>query len=159
MAYKCLDCGHIFEEGEQAFWSESRGEYWGEPCSEEVSGCPLCRGDYEKTIPCEICGAEHTRDELFGGVCEECIEKYQNDLDMCLKIGANDTEDVKLNYFLASMFDKEEIEKILFKELVKAKEYLSEYIQKDCEKFANSNRDWFVERLIEEVKKNENAKG
>jgi hypothetical protein len=49
MIYKCVDCGHIFEEGEQAVWYEDRGEFWGVPCSERMTGCPICNGDYEET--------------------------------------------------------------------------------------------------------------
>ena len=155
MAYICLNCGHIFEEGEQANWEESRGEFWGHACSENMSGCPLCHGEYEESTPCEICGSEHLEEELNGGVCDECIEKYQHDIDMCFKIGSNDTDDVKLNCFLASMFDKEEIEEILFRELKEAQKYR----QIDCEKFIESDRSWFAERLAEEVKRDENAKG
>ena len=51
----CLDCGHVFNEDELASWEEGRGEYWGEPCSEEVSGCPQCKGDYAKTYRCNSC--------------------------------------------------------------------------------------------------------
>lgn len=155
MAYRCLECGHIFEEGEQKTWSESRGEFWGEPCGEEMSGCPLCKGEYEKTVRCAVCFSEHLEDELSGGVCEECIENYQHDIDMCFKVGANDTAEIELNCFLASMFDKEEIEEILFRELKEAEKYR----QIDCGKFIESDRDWFAERLAEEVKKNEVGKG
>ena len=70
MMYRCNECGHLFEEGEQARWSESRGEFWGTPCSEEMSGCPLCKGDYEEIKPCKICGSyEHDADEEY---CERC---------------------------------------------------------------------------------------
>lgn len=154
MAYKCLECGNIFEEGEQAHWSESRGEYWGTPCSEYMSGCPLCNGEYEETTPCEICGSEHLEEELNGGVCDECIERYQHDIDMCLKIGSNDTDKVELNCFLASMFNKEKIEEILFREFKEAQKYM----KIDCKKFIEQDRSWFGERLAEEVKKNENKK-
>ena len=66
---------------------------------------------------------------------------------------------VELNCFLASMFDKQEIEEILFRELKNEEKYIKELVNLDCEKFVNSNRDWFAERLAEEVKKDENAKG
>jgi predicted nucleic acid-binding Zn-ribbon protein len=46
--YKCADCGHIFEEGEQAIWYEDRGEFWGVPCRERMTGCPVCHGAYEE---------------------------------------------------------------------------------------------------------------
>ena len=29
MVFRCNDCGHIFDEGEEYTWQESRGEFWG----------------------------------------------------------------------------------------------------------------------------------
>lgn len=69
--YRCLECGNLFEEGEQARWSESRGEFWGAPCSEEMSGCPLCKGDYEEIKPCKICGGYENL-ESGEKYCENC---------------------------------------------------------------------------------------
>ena len=153
MAYKCVECGHIFEEGEQIRWDEDRGEFWGSSCSETMSGCPRCGGFYEETKSCEICGSEHLENELLNGVCEDCIDEYKNDANMCYKIGETDKDNIKLNSFLTAMFDVEEIEKILFKELVKNTDKI------DCSDFINVDRSWFAERLAEEVKKDENAKG
>ncbi len=155
MAYRCLECGHIFEEGEQARWSESRGEYWGTPCSEEMSGCPICKGEYEETTPCEICGSEHLEYELTGGVCDECVENYKYDIEMCYKVGEECKEDVELNGFLVSIFGKCKIESILWRELLKQQEKNGHV---DCTPFIESDRDLFSERLVEEVKKNENGK-
>lgn len=150
MAYICLDCGNIFEEGEQATWREDRAEYCGTPCSVEMSGCPICKGDYEETTPCAICGSEHLEDDLNGGLCDDCIDKYKNDIDMCFNIGANDTDKVELNCFLAAMFDKQEIEEILFKELKKE----AKYIEIDCKKFIDGvDRDWFAEMLLEQLER------
>lgn len=152
MAYICLDCGHIFEDGEQAIWEESRGEFWGIPCTEKMDGCPLCHGCYEKSVPCKICGSEHLRDELSGGVCDGCIEKYQHNIDICFAISKNDTESVELNRFLVSMFDKSEIEEILFRELKEAQKCKT----LNCIPFIDGDRDWFGEELAKEVNKNEN---
>ena len=149
MAYKCVECGHIFEEGEQICWDEDRGEFWGSSCSETMSGCPCCGGSYEETKACEICGSEHLEEDLNGGLCDECIDKYKNDFDMCFKIGKNDYDKVELNCFLASVFEKDEIEEILFEELKKR----NKYVTVDCEKFINSDRSWFAERLVEELEK------
>lgn len=38
--YKCDDCGYIFEEGEEQYWTESHGERW--------VGCPRCKGSFEE---------------------------------------------------------------------------------------------------------------
>lgn len=69
--YKCMECEHLFEEGEQKTWKEDRGEFWGSPCYEEMSGCPLCDGEYDEAIPCKICGGygEMEDEEEY---CNEC---------------------------------------------------------------------------------------
>lgn len=159
MAYRCLDCGHIFEEGEQAQWNEDCGEFWGMDCSKKMSGCPLCKGEYEETVPCKICGSEHLEEELDCGVCDDCVDEYKHNIDMCLKIGSEDVEDVELNCFLASIYSRQDIEHILFEHLKEKQKYMKEYVQKDCEKFVEDNRSWFAETLEREVKKNENIKG
>ena len=41
--YVCADCGHIFREPKLI--QESRGEFWGFPCSESVPVCPKCKSD------------------------------------------------------------------------------------------------------------------
>ena len=46
MKYKCFDCGNEFDD--PVSFEEYRGEFWGEPAYEWLSGCPVCRGDYEE---------------------------------------------------------------------------------------------------------------
>ena len=77
MYLKCNDCGHIFEDEEQARWNESRGECFGVPCWEEFIGCPLCRGDYCEAEQCEGCGQWFNKgdSELFNGLCKKCISE------------------------------------------------------------------------------------
>lgn len=77
--YKCCECGAIFEEGEEARWEEDRGEFWGVRCSETVSGCPECHGDYEEVFECEECGEWFFEDELTDGVCEHCYYRKENE--------------------------------------------------------------------------------
>lgn len=149
MSYICLDCGNIFEEGEQITFQENMGEHFGEKVYKKITGCPICGGEYEESTPCSICGSEHLEEDLNGGLCDECIDKYKNDFDMCFKIGKNDYDKVELNCFLASVFEKDEIEEILFEELKKR----NKYVTVDCEKFINSDRSWFAERLVEELEK------
>lgn len=152
MAYRCLDCGHIFEEGEQARWSESRGEFWGVACSENMSGCPLCNGEYEETVQCAVCGSEHLEDELNGGVCDECIDEYRNNFNRCYELSDGETTKIEINSLLASLFDVSDIEQIL-------KEYIRDRWQDvDCSPFIDEDKSWFGEKIAEEVKKNENGK-
>jgi hypothetical protein len=152
MAYKCLSCGHVFEEGEQACWTESRGEYWGFPCYESMSGCPVCKEEYEETVQCAVCGSEHFEDELNGGVCDECIDEYRKNFNACYELSLGETTKIKINSLLASLFEESDIEQIL-------KEYIRDKWQDvDCSQFIDEDKSWFGERIVEEVKKNENGK-
>ena len=70
MMFKCCECGHLFEDGEQAVWTEEHGEKW--------SGCPICKGGYEEVHQCKECGDWHTEDELYEGWCEKCLRETIN---------------------------------------------------------------------------------
>ena len=148
MAFKCLLCGHIFEEGEQARWEEHHPYGMGY-ASESFSGCPICNGDYEETTQCEICGGEFLEDELNGGcVCDECVEEYKRDLETCYAIAeSTEKQEIKINALLASVFDITEIEEILYHQLESVGN------NNDFSEFINEDKDWFAEKLAEEVSK------
>lgn len=63
--YKCLECGHIFEDDEMAQWVEPPGEF--------MSGCPICLCAFDEAYQCDRCGSYHLSDELYCGLCTECI--------------------------------------------------------------------------------------
>lgn len=149
---KCLECGHVFSEYDLNTWEESRGEHFGIPCYEKMSGCPICEGDYEETVQCAVCGSEHLEDELFGGVCSECIDEYRKDFNACYEISIGETKEIKINALLASLFDVSDIEQIL-------KEYIRDkWKDVDCSQFIDEDIQWFGEKISEEVKNGENIK-
>lgn len=139
--YICLECGHIFDEGEEKRWSESRGEYWGMPCGEELTGCPICEGDYEKAEKCIICGSAHLEDDLHSGVCDECIDEYRNNFDLCDNICANQKAEIKINALIASILDVSDIEAILTNYI---KTRMSSV---DCSQFIDNDIEWFGEQI------------
>lgn len=144
MTFKCLRCGHVFEDGEQAEWEETHGLDC--PPYEKWSGCPICFGGFEETKQCKICGGEFLKDELNGGcVCNECTEKYSKDFDACYNIANQDKQEIKINGLLATIFDVSEIEQILFEFLKKDGEKV------DCSEYIEQDKDWFAEKLVEEV--------
>lgn len=149
---KCLECGHVFSEYDLNTWEESRGEHFGIPCYEKMSGCPICEGDYEETVQCAVCGSEHLEDELFGGVCSECIDEYRKDFNSCYEISIGETKEIKINALLASLFDVSDIEQIL-------KEYIRDkWKDVDCSQFIDEDIQWFGEKISEEVKNGESSK-
>ena len=78
MMFRCFDCGHLFEEGEQAIWYKNQGECHGRIAMEKFGGCPICKGDYEEVRQCEECGNWHAEDELYDGWCEKCLRETIN---------------------------------------------------------------------------------
>lgn len=146
---KCLECGHIFEEGERHEQREYRGEFWGQPSYETVAGCPKCGGAYEETKPCAVCESEQLDEDLYGGICKSCLAEYENDLDTCLKLGAIDKEEIEINSLLVTMFTQAEIEEILIRELKEAEKITPV----DCSSFVYDDLEWFGEALRKEVLK------
>lgn len=65
MSYKCLECGHVFEHDEVYRWRESHGE--------EMTGCPVCGCAFEEAQHCKVCHGDYLEDELFSGVCRDCL--------------------------------------------------------------------------------------
>lgn len=149
--YKCFDCGRIFEDADVR--KEIIGEFWGRPAMQEESACPFCGGDYEETVQCCVCGSEHLKEELNSCVCDNCIDEYKKDFDACYNLTLGETEDIKINVLLASLFEPSDIEAIL-------KEYIRDRWQDvNCGQFIDNNIDWIAEKIEEEVKKSENTKG
>lgn len=150
MAYKCVRCGNIFEEGEEAVWTESHGLDC--PPYEKWSGCPVCHGNFEETVRCAVCGSEHLENELNGGVCDDCIDAYRKNFDFCYNLSIGEETTISINSLLASLFDVSDIEQIL-------KEHIRNRWQEvDCTPFVENDKDWFGEKLAEEVRRNENKK-
>lgn len=73
--YRCENCGHLFEEGEQAVWYENYGAEIG---GEMFGGCPMCKGGYEEVHQCKECEEWHTENELYSGWCEKCLRETIN---------------------------------------------------------------------------------
>ena len=156
MAYKCHSCGHIFENGEE-FVVKEEDEHTGRDVAFLDRVCPFCKShEFERTVSCCVCKAEFFEEELnYESVCEECIKemvsRYKYDASGCYKIsrsaGAKDS--VKIDSFLASVFSADEIENVLLRELVSA----LCVAPVDCSAFINADRSWFIEKLMEGVKK------
>lgn len=154
MSFKCLKCGHIFEEGEEKTYIENYGEPGGKPYLQWFGCCPLCGGEYEETKQCVVCGSEHLKDELyFCDVCENCKDdikfEYKYRPDLCYKLAEKGKRSVSINPFLADMFTEEQINEILFKELISS----SSFMPVNCEAFIEADEYWFIENAIKEVGK------
>lgn len=148
---KCLDCGHVFERGEEKACVEHQGECHGVKAYEETSCCPLCGGVYEEASRCKICDMPFCESELDCGVCEECKRdigrEYKYDVKKCYDLAefSGEKQAIEINSFLACMFTPEEINKILYREIVCA----SAFSAVDCSAFILCDEDWFVEKALE----------
>ena len=65
--YRCRDCGHLFEEGEEYSYTETHGFYG---AGETFSFCPVCRGSFFKVERCSVCDEYCMKEgEEF---CDDC---------------------------------------------------------------------------------------
>jgi DNA-directed RNA polymerase subunit RPC12/RpoP len=138
MTYKCYDCGETFNEPKTVK----------EPHGEVLACCPYCNGSFDEAKKCEICGEYFFEDELNGGcVCDGCVEEYKQNFETCYAIAeTTEKEEIKINALLASLVSVSKIEAVLC-------HILKEKGDVDCSVFINEDKDWFAEKLIEEVKK------
>lgn len=146
MMYRCIECGHIFESGEEGILIDSF-PYGDTEVDFENECCPKCRGDFEEVKHCLKCGALKSEEELLEDICEECINSYKNDYKMCLKASRETKEEVPINAFLAYRFSPEMIESIL-------EDYLNseaKIIPIDCTYFIESDRSWFASKIREDL--------
>ena len=80
--YRCNECGHLFESGEERIWLED-GEEW--------SGCPICGESYDKISPCRICGGYENKD-VEDEYCSECREDVRKKFKKIMKENFSENE-------------------------------------------------------------------
>ena len=71
---KCLTCGYVFENDERSEYKE-RLEHFGTPCYMVEYACPICGGEYEETKRCSRCDGNFLEEELFDGICDNCLNE------------------------------------------------------------------------------------
>ena len=103
MMYRCLNCGNLFEEGEQSTWYENQGECHGSIAMGRFDGCPVCRGDYEEVYQCKECGDWHSEGDLYDGWCEKCLRETIN-YDTFLEYCEANSDEQYLDIFMMSDF-------------------------------------------------------
>lgn len=100
--YRCVNCGNLFEEGEQKRIRENMGECHGAPSYIDYYVCPVCEGDYEEVKPCTVCGSyRHDASRLL---CEDCENKVKEEFR---KMACNLNDEEKK--YLIEMFENGEI--------------------------------------------------
>jgi hypothetical protein len=152
MSYKCLECGHIFEGGEEYRWEETHGFTDGR--YEKFSGCPICKSAYEKTETCENCGSAHLSDDLFNGFCLTCLREC---VDIESGISYIKDRGLIVDFVFGSVFNVEEpkTHNDLLREWCEViaktnatKEMLIAYIVDDCDAEADDFAHWLKAKEV-----------
>lgn len=141
MRYRCHECDRRFEDPD--IITESHG--FNDGIAEERGVCPFCKGYFEEMHKCVICGEYFTDDELTAGVCDECIYEHDTNHMVCYEFGRLQSESIKINSFLVSVFTEEQINEILYNRMME----MSRIISISCYEFIESDKVWFAEKLIE----------
>ena len=109
MMYRCESCGNLFEEGEQAVWEETHG--LDSPPYETMSGCPICKGDYEEVYQCKKCGDWHSESEIYDGWCEKCLLESINYETFLAYCESNKDENYLDTFVMCYLLNCEEVPK------------------------------------------------
>lgn len=142
---KCLYCGSVFDEDEIV-----HSKQWLTDNYYEIVGlCPNCDHDeLADAYRCLICEEYFCEEELTDGLCSECsqelIERYRHDIYGCMRVCQDDKEDVEINAFLAAMYTTQQIEELLFQNLIES----NEQIPVDCLPYIQKYN--FIEHVLDE---------
>lgn len=132
----CDTCGKLIEDDELGYGYEPHGE--------RTPNCCSCGGDFIEATKCRVCG-KHFDSTHLHGVCECCLEEYET-VGEALAIGEENTEDVEINGFIATVLTKEQINKILTKwveeNFVDHSKAVVDYCEDDKSYFA----DWIADK-------------
>lgn len=97
MEFKCVVCGHLFPGDHVYHWRESHGEL--------MTGCPMCMGAFEETVSCKNCCGSVLEDELYGGMCRECLVESMTPANLLHYLMDNHLE---WDFYTEHLFDEEE---------------------------------------------------
>ena len=114
--YICNRCGELIQDDElgtttQCHGYSSLGQPYIEVCDDDRCNCG---GRFVEATKCKVCGEWYDSNDYDYDVCEVCTEEYQTVGD-ALEYGAEDTTDVEINGFVASVLSEEQINRILIK--------------------------------------------
>lgn len=99
---------------------------------------------------CKCCHNEFKDEDVFFGLCEECLKENSENIDVLYKVGKYDEKkDIKLNSFLHSVFTIEEIEEILIERLKQCQNIKHKL---DFSEFVKQDESWFAEKVVEVLK-------
>ena len=138
--FKC--CGQILtlDDLKKEFNSYGLGDGSGET----FLVCPICGDSPEEAYQCKDCGEWFTGEELTEGFCDNCLEnivnQYRYDIDRCISVCGDETQEIRISSFLASMFNEDQIEQILINELRGSQ-------KTDCLPFITDDINWFLEQV------------
>lgn len=93
MAYKCLDCGEIFDGDEVETFEERHG--FDDGRYESFSVCPHCGGAFEEAKRCKLCDSQGLDSELCYGYCFDCVRRmitYDRFVEYFVEINNGDFE-------------------------------------------------------------------
>lgn len=145
--YKCRNCGHSFNEGNQKTRYERHNDYYTEP----ISVCPVCGSDdIEICVYCKCCEDEFFKDELKSkGICNQCMENFIRDnssnIMACYEIGSMTKIAAEINSFIFDFFgDIESIEGHLL-DYIKG---IQEFAKQDFSKYLKETDEDVLNKMI-----------
>lgn len=150
--YICCDCKKTFEEPKKGRCYLA--ECWGRNVYDDYEECPFCGGAFEEAVECLNCGEHFLKEDLTDGYCDNCIDRYASDFNICYTMAkiTDEYEDVKINGAISNILGDD------------VNEILADYIKKNClveeiKEYYKQDESWFAEHLektLEYISEKEN---
>ncbi len=148
--YICDNCGTLCDDDELPTYTDDFGYETGvgfRSCPQTFIDDCSCGGTFVEAKRCAICDEWCNPDDLYGGVCESCLDNNV-DADNALQLGDENKEKIEINGFLAQAFSESEIESILKSKLNNNKSFY----HNDIKNYCLGDKDCFGEMLVERQK-------
>lgn len=143
----CNYCGTVIDERDLKTRTQIHDYTDLQPLKETIVDydCEHCgKGEYVKAAECKVCGTWFN-DEAGLGVCDCCLENAET-FENAVKLGREDTKDIEINGFLASLFSTEKINDII-------EQYAEQHFTDHCSEISAyfwKNKTYLAEMIIEE---------
>ena len=149
--YICENCGKLREElsSYDYFDNVDGNPSMSGRAHEEDTYCNSCWGHFVEAVECKICG-EWT-DANKGNICENCLKEHTNiTTAIAYADKTMDKNEVKINSFIADLFDENQIDYILknaIVEMVNSGNYNKEFFDKKVKDFCYNDKSHFIDYL------------
>jgi hypothetical protein len=135
--YSCNDCGALFEEPVTFYDDVPYGSQM--VSCPSGSGCPYCKGNYSETVECESCGELCNENEVYGGLCKDCIKLKCTTFEQLFQFAKTITPEGEVNALITHLIGDTDKLNIFFEMVIKQWDEFNNMFPIQKQKFIDKN--------------------